>query len=1106
MRTIIAHAGRDTAHLNDLRSFLPLAVLLVLSFAIASPRYAMAQCATENLARTGFASATSTYPSGGYSAARVNDGNRSTALGGATSWANARETATTPALPATVQVALAASAPVDRVFVYTSAGYEIRDYNLDYFNGAQWITIAQVRGNTQTIRTHPIAPTSMSRVRVVGLSGPNHQTVHVRVNELEICRAVAATTIVQGFVVHFGPGDPIPNVRVDLGGGLVALTDANGFYRFDNVPAGTYTIRPSRAGWTFGSAQFQNDNLTIQAAGGTINSFIWGYDRNPVVYAVGWTGTVDRFDPTRSELSRAGYFPVEAPIQTTLLYTPPFRTNALHVRTGIDEARYRTGQPRAILFAQSMGGLVARTYVESDLYRNDVSQVFTTGSVHRGLPNLVPAMFCGPRQPAVCQMSKPWMLLFNITHGQRQNIGYHNIGGDAPMWRRQQRCFRIFGRRICASLTLPDLRFRSFAGWTSGLAIPGSDDALAQTYSSTGQPGVIDRFTTQEIHQKPSLGARGYHNWDDDQVSAQTYSQCIHPVLVLRSRTQCGEVSFQPIFLPLFKQATAAPQAGLLPAPSDFEQRSRFDRMKTGAHQRIEREVLVDGSPTLFAARWSAGSARVTVIAPNGQVFDPAFAASIIDGEPLPGEPISDELDPNMVTYESDATAATYHFLAPQPGRWRLIVEADADMPAGSDLETNVLFSSGFGASLANDFPFFLVGDIARIRVTPTGAIFSGSGEAKIARFDGVVDTVALVRQTDGSFVGDYAVPGATGMAEISWFISGVNATGQPFERAGMDSVQIGRRSIVVTGVGVETAVPSPLDPRNHIALDVPISLHSEFSGEAMVAADLIDASGEIVANVAQTHQVLAGTNRIVLRFSGDDLFANRRNGPYRLTNLITIDQREAGLLSDWALDQLTTAAYDYRRFGPPPPLVCGSGNALAGASASATSTYAGYSPWRTVDGDRNTALGAEYSWSNARETDTVPALPASLQIGLATPALIEQILVYSSADWEIRDYDLEYFDGARWDTIERVRGNAQTVREHRIPATQIAALRIVGLSGPDHQTVHVRVNEVEAYRCTPIVVALPVPAAASRFFSLSPRPDAGRTSNIRIPLRRSPR
>jgi hypothetical protein len=1068
------------------------------ALALLLPIQAQAQCTTENLARTGIASASSTFF--GYSPARTNDGDRNTSLGGSFSWSNARETSTTPALPASLDITLGTAAPVDRIVLYSTLGWEIRDYDLQYFNGSQWLTLEQVRGNTQTVRTHSFAQVNLSRVRVIGRSGPNIQTVHVRINELEICRAAAASTTLIGVVWQFGTFQPLANVRVDLGNGLFTLTDGNGRYQFNNLPAGTYTIRGSRAGWTFGSPQFQNDQLTVQATGTTLFRNFFGYDRNPIVYATGWTDNYARFNPVRGTLENAGYFAQEAQIQTSLSFTPPFATNALRVRTGIDRALYTTGQPRAILFGHSMGGLVSRAYVESGLYRNDVSQVFTFGSPHRGIPNLV-TLACVANQPAVCQMSKPGMLLFNITHGQRPGVAYHAIGGNAPLWRQQQICFRIFGRRICiGSIPVPDLTFRNFGGWLAGVAIPGGDDALAQTISSSGMPGVLDRFVTQEVHITPQLGHRDYYAWNGNNLSQQAYNQCVQPVLVARSRANCGGVSFQPIFIP-FKQPGGGFRFGTLAstaaASDQFEQRSRTDRATGVAGQRIERSVEVDGSPTVFAAKWSAGFARVTLIDPSGQVFDPEFAASILDGEPLPGEPVSDKLDPNMVLFESAKEGASYQFPAPRPGTWRMIVEADASTPADAVLETSVAFASDLGIRFSNDFPFLLAGERAELRLTPTSAIFSGFGEARILRQDGEVDAVRLFRQADGSLTGSYDVPNALGIAEVEWFVSGISATGQPFERGGSDSVQIGRRSLVVTKVGVESVVQSPTDPTRYLALDVPVDIEAEFTGEAMVAADLVDGAGQVVANAAQSLRVVAGSNRVLLRFAGEDIFANRLSGPYRLTNLITLDQRGADLLSDWLLDQLTTAAYDYRQFGPPVPLACGKGNLLRGGVASASSTYYEYDAARTIDGDRSTALGPAYSWSNARETDTVPALPATLQIAPTMPITAEQVIVRSTADWEIRDYDLDYFDGLSWTTIERVRGNTQTVREHRFPATRIEALRIVGRSGPDHQVVHVRVNEVEAYRCLalqPVAQAStalqskPVRQAAARAQPANPR------------------
>jgi hypothetical protein len=1063
------------------RSGASLGVLLALTL----PFHASAQCTTENLARTGVASATSTFS--GYSPARTNDGDRNTGLGGAYSWSNARETATTPALPASLDIALPAAATVDRIILHTTAGWQIQDYDLQSFNGSQWTTLQAVRGNTATTRTHQFSPVSMSRVRVVGLRGPASQTIHVRINELEICRAAATLTSVRGNVTQFGTGLPLRNVRVDLGGSLIAFTDANGAYRIDNVPAGTYTLRPSRLGWTFGSPRFQTDTMTFQAAGGTIVRGIVGYDRNPIVYATGWTDNVLRFDPARGALTGAGYLPVEAPIQTSLSYTPPFRTNALNVRTAIDDALYRSGQPQVILFGHSMGGIVARTYVESDLYRGDVSQLYTFGSPHRGVPNLV-ALACVANQPAVCQMSKPGMLLFNVTHGQRAWVNYHAIGGDAPLIRTHRICFRIFGRRICiASIPLPDFRFRNFGGWVAGLAIPGGDDALVQTYSSTGMPGRLDRFRTEEVHIATQLGRRDYYQWDGgNNLSQQAYGQCVAPLLIARSRSNCGSVSGQSVLVPFLSLKTNASAMTTRAAIEGFEQQGRAVQQAAGANQRIEREVLVDGSPMILSVKLSSGTAAVSAIDPSGQVFDRAFAAGILDGEPLPGEVISDELHPDMFTFETEGGATTLQFLAPRPGRWRLIVDTQSTVVAGSRLETLVAFSGPLGMHLSNDFPFLLAGDRAPIKVVPSTPVFSGSGEATILRKDGTSDRVSLLRQADGSFVGEYPVPNASGTASLSWFVTGTTVSGAPYERAGSDAVQIGRRSLTVQAVGSEVPEPRPGAAGYYTALVVPVDVASEFAGDALVSADLVDAAGNVVANAARQQAMAIGTNRIALRFDGADLHASRANGPYRLTNLVTVDQRSESLMSDWLLDRMSTRAYDHRVFGPVAPKACGSQNLLAGASAQATSTFSGYSPARVVDGDRNTGLGGAYSWSNARETATTPALPATLTLAMGSARTVEQILVYSTQDWEIRDYDIEYFDGARWDAIERVRGNTQVVREHRFPATAISALRIVGLSGPDHQTIHVRVNEVEAFACTPTLLSRPVSAPQGAFIDMA--------------------
>jgi hypothetical protein len=276
--------------------------------------------------------------------------------------------------------------------------------------------------------------------------------------------------------------------------------------------------------------------------------------------------------------------------------------------------------------------------------------------------------------------------------------------------------------------------------------------------------------------------------------------------------------------------------------------------------------------------------------------------------------------------------------------------------------------------------------------------------------------------------------------------------------------VQIGKRNLEVRLTGAEIAIPQG-NGKRYAALEVPLEVRSDYAGAAMVSADLVDSEGQVVANAAQLLDVAAGANPVRLRFAGEDIFASRRNGPYRLTNLITTDQREAANLSDWLFDQLDTQAYDYRQFAAAPPLACGTTNLLLRGAASASDTAVGYDPARTTDGDNNTAFGGQYSWSSVGVSDKA-SFSNRLQVTLPVAAQADQVLVYSNAGWEVRDYDLEYLDGETWRLVEEVRGNVQTVREHRIPTTRLTQLRVIGYQGPDHDPSRIRINEISAYRC----------------------------------------
>ncbi|HEX6291863.1 MAG TPA: discoidin domain-containing protein [Herpetosiphonaceae bacterium] len=140
----------------------------------------------ENLARSAIAAASSTYPYDGYAPSRVNDGSRTTTVGGAYSWVNADRYAPDGYLPQWVQLDFGTTKTFSRVVMYTSSGYPIQDYDIQVWDGSTWVTVDSRTGNTALTVTHTFAPTTARLVRILGRRGPSNQPQYVRVNEFEV--------------------------------------------------------------------------------------------------------------------------------------------------------------------------------------------------------------------------------------------------------------------------------------------------------------------------------------------------------------------------------------------------------------------------------------------------------------------------------------------------------------------------------------------------------------------------------------------------------------------------------------------------------------------------------------------------------------------------------------------------------------------------------------------------------------------------------------------------------------------------------------------------------------------------------------------------------
>ena len=144
-----------------------------------------------NRARTATATASSSYTPGCspglhcYFPSRTNDGDRSTTLGGWTSWSNNNGAA----MPQWLQLAWSTPITFTRVDLYLTAGYEMTSFRIEYRTSstAPWQTMATVSGNTSSFRgPFTIAPTTAQAIRVVALSGSASQPGYARINEIEV--------------------------------------------------------------------------------------------------------------------------------------------------------------------------------------------------------------------------------------------------------------------------------------------------------------------------------------------------------------------------------------------------------------------------------------------------------------------------------------------------------------------------------------------------------------------------------------------------------------------------------------------------------------------------------------------------------------------------------------------------------------------------------------------------------------------------------------------------------------------------------------------------------------------------------------------------------
>lgn len=652
-------------------------------------------------------------------------------------------------------------------------------------------------------------------------------------------------------------------------------------------------------------------------------------------YAPGACGE-EEFAALLQDLRGAGWHVRTVMMNSTILGTPALATQTSALRRAINDAKAFTGASRVIVFTHSTGGPVARRYIESSQYAGDVSHLFTFGSQHMGNPvesiadewfaQIMPAylratglvpnflislmvavidasikdkvnFLCttrlysfsipffgsyfipGPGQTVLCETSVSGMANFNLSFRPRAGVQYHLIHAS--------------------NVRLSDM---NALGRAMTAAIPGPDDTLIQTNSTTGFliNGPHDRLITRDPHMTmTSVGERYYLNTNGAFDSA--YVRCIRPMFIVRSMSQsnCGVVSRGP---GVERIATFAEESAILSALHRAGEEAMDQKIgvRTGNLPDTSAVIthtvpLFEGGPATFLASWITDTVNFTVIDPNGTLFTPLTVS------------------PDM-EYVSDESRASYVFSSTLVGDYIIQLQATQVITDGVDVSYYAGFESEYTLTTSRSRNWMPPGGVITVTALFTGpaAIDNPQVIATLSGSSEVSGTVNLTHVGQGRYIYVYTAPDAPGYLEMEIVATG-QVAGTPIERSDGLSFTIYPDSFSPSGDYTESV--------NHAGLfiDVGIRVSENVTGSVRVTGLLVDEEGALVSVGTNEGFAEEGASiiNVPLFFDGADFYAAGKEGPFFLRRLLVVDEREHQQVSADEFDVYTTGLIDFMRFTP---------------------------------------------------------------------------------------------------------------------------------------------------------------------------------------------
>ena len=595
--------------------------------------------------------------------------------------------------------------------------------------------------------------------------------------------------------------------------------------------------------------------------------------RLPVILVHGWHGPEsDRLEDSEFRFLAAWLREDGFPVYYAEGISPKntLHQNAAQLRSVIDRAKAESGAAQVDIIAFSMGGLNARTYVESGLYAGDVDQVFILGTPQAGVrlwyPFLLREVHEWSRDPSAIELTPEYATLFNSLHRNEAAVPYVLIAGNAR------------------SKDLPEI----LRGLPPGDGLISAASALALDGPS------VRKILTDDLHA-----------WSDETIllglpsflwPRRTYDAYIRNPLRLGPDAALPSVS--------------EPPPTPLPLP-DPPLHSPFYSGEVGPGQTVTSTVLVDtAGETRFYLRSQGGPLTFSLVDPQGQR---------LDGETIEGR--GEYLDLGF------ADAQAYLVPQAQPGEWQVVVGRPLDASGSVRFTGFAALTSPLRLSIGTAPQWGSEGEPAAITATLRSgelAVPRARVEAEIGRPDMQVDRLALFddgehgdgESGDGTYGASYRPPALGGYYTL--FVTATGSfQGRAFARTAERLFAVSPGTAELSGRYAEAGLDSDHDGR-YEGLTLEVGVDAHIGGSYLLAATLADRQGREIARAVAPCTLNPGPQTVALQFLGSAIARSGVDGPYVVSRVVLLDEAGAAVPLQEARSVLTTRSYRCQDFRGP--------------------------------------------------------------------------------------------------------------------------------------------------------------------------------------------